>query len=66
MPFTFDLFENSTWHFLDIHIASDGLGIYKKRYFNWTVQQLRKFRTLATQNLLGQSTNWLRKPYLNS
>ena len=28
--FTFDLFENSTPHFLDINIASDGLGIYRK------------------------------------
>ena len=28
--FTFDLFKNSTPHFLDINIASDGLGIYRK------------------------------------
>ena len=31
--FTFDLFENSTPHFLDINIASDGLGIYRKDTF---------------------------------
>ena len=28
--FTFDLFENCALHFLDINIASDGLGIYRK------------------------------------
>ena len=28
--FTFDFFENSSPHFLDINIASDGLGIYRK------------------------------------
>ena len=28
--FTFELLENSTPHFLDINIASDGLGIYRK------------------------------------
>ena len=33
--FTFDLFKNSTPHFLDINIAIDGLGIY--RYFYRTV-----------------------------
>ena len=31
--FTFDLFENTTPHFLDINIASDGLGIYRKDTF---------------------------------
>ena len=33
--FTFDLFKNSTQHFLEINIAIDGLGIY--RYFYRTV-----------------------------
>ena len=28
--FTFEFFENSSPHFLDINIASDGLGIYRK------------------------------------
>ena len=28
--FTYDLFENTTPHFLDINIASDSLGIYPK------------------------------------
>ena len=31
--FTYDLFENTTPHFLDINIASDGLGIYRKDTF---------------------------------
>ena len=31
--FTFDLFENSTPHFLEINIASEGLGIYRKDTF---------------------------------
>ena len=31
--FTHDLFENTTPHFLDINIASDGLGIYRKDTF---------------------------------
>ena len=31
--FTHDLFENTTPHFLDINIASDNLGIYRKDTF---------------------------------
>lgn len=30
---TFDKFKNTTLHFLDINIASDGLGMYRKDTF---------------------------------
>ena len=41
--FTFDLFENSTSHFLDINIASDGLGIYGKDTFTGQYSNLESF-----------------------
>ena len=41
--FTFDLFENSTLHFLDINIARDGLGIYRKDTFTGQYTNFESF-----------------------
>ena len=41
--FTFDLFENTTPHFLDINIASDGLGIYRKDTFSGQYTNFESF-----------------------
>ena len=34
IPFTYDLFENTTPHFLDINISPNGIGIYRKYTFS--------------------------------
>ena len=41
--FTFDLFENTTPHFLDINIAGDGLGIYRKDTFTGQYTNFESF-----------------------
>ena len=50
--FTFDLFKNSTPHFLDINIAIDGLGIY--RYFYGQYSNFVSFVPCR------QRTSWVR------
>ena len=59
--FTFDLFENSTPHFLDINIASDGLGIYRKytftgQYTNLTALYLGDTKSLGSEHWLTAYT----------
>ena len=34
LRFTYDLFENTTPHFLDINISPNGIGIYRKDTFS--------------------------------
>ena len=54
--FTFDLFENSTPHFLDINIACDGLGIYRKDTFTGQYTNFDSFVPWR-HKILGQSTD---------
>lgn len=57
--FTFDLFENTTPHFPDINIASDGLGIYKRDTFSGQYTNFESFVSCKTRFLgPGHSTDW--------
>ena len=39
LKFTVDTFENCVPHFLDIEIYPNGLGIYHKKYRNWSIRK---------------------------
>ena len=68
--FTYDLFENTTPHFLDINIASDGLGIYRKDTFSfvawrqknsWVRALIDRVHRICTPNKIKTELKLIRK-----
>ena len=57
--FTFDLFENTTPHFPDINIASDGLGIYKRDTFSGQYTNFESFVSWQDKISWARSQHWL-------